>query len=203
MDYYFVFGLAAVALSFISYIPYIYHLFKNKTKPHIFSWFLWGLLSGIAFLAQINENAGPGSWVVGFTAAICLFIAAASYIKYKKDYVTKFDWVCFITAIFGVILWVVTDNALNAVIVVTVVDALAFIPTFRKTFINPHEETIITFTFSAVTMALSLAALENFNLTTALYPASLVFTNILFVLMTLARRKNNKTSRAGLEPTTP
>ena len=99
--------------------------------------------------------------------------------------------------------WVVTDNALNAVIVVTVVDALAFIPTFRKTFINPHEETIITFTFSAVTMALSLAALENFNLTTALYPASLVFTNILFVLMTLARRKNNKTSRAGLEPTTP
>src|SRR3989338_8644305 len=194
MDYYLIFGLAAVALSFISYIPYIYHLFKNKTKPHIFSWFLWGLLAGIAFLAQINENAGPGSWVVGFTTAVCFFIAVVSYVKWKRYYITKFDWVCFIAAIFGVVLWIITDNALNAVIVVSVVDALAFVPTFRKTFINPNEETAITFVFSAITMALSLAALENFNLTTALYPASLVFTNILFVLMVLARRKKERTN---------
>ena len=192
MNYYFILGLAAIALSFISYIPYVYHLFKNKTKPHIFSWFLWGLLSGIAFLAQISENAGPGSWVVGFTTAICFFIATASYIKWKRDYITKFDWVCFIAAIFGAVLWAVTDNALTAVIVVSIVDALAFVPTFRKTFHQPREETAITFVFSAITMALSLVALENFNLTTALYPASLVFTNMLFVLMTLVRRKTKR-----------
>ena len=188
MDYHVILGILALIIGLVSYIPYLYHVLKNKTKPHIFSWFIWGLLMGIAFIVQLTEEAGPGSWIIGLGSASCLFIATISYIKWKKDYITKSDWICFIAAILGIIFWVITKNPLIAVIIITGVDAIAFIPTFRKAYHSPHEETVVTYAISGFDMFLSILALENLNLTTALYPASLVVTNTLFSLMTVIRR---------------
>ncbi len=38
-------GGIAVALTFIAYIPYYRDILKGKTRPHIYSWSLWGLLT--------------------------------------------------------------------------------------------------------------------------------------------------------------
>jgi hypothetical protein len=35
-------GVIAVILTFAGYIPYLRDVFAGKTKPHIYSWFLWG-----------------------------------------------------------------------------------------------------------------------------------------------------------------
>ena len=74
-------------------------------------------------------------------------------------------------------------------------DACGFIPTFRKAFHKPHEETLMEYALSVVKFTIALFALESFNLTTWLYPASLVLTNGLFVAMLLGRRRS-----LGLKP---
>jgi hypothetical protein len=56
----------AIAVSATSYFPYLWSIAKGRTKPHAFSWAVWGLLTGVAYLAQISEEAGPrrlGHWL--------------------------------------------------------------------------------------------------------------------------------------------
>lgn len=187
-DYKIILALLATLIGLIGYIPYFRDIFKGTTKPHVFSWFIWSLLTGIAFAAQVVEGAGPGAWVTGFTAVVCSAVAVLAFSKGEKE-ITKSDWVCLVLALLGIALWLVTDNPLTAVIVVTITDALAFIPTFRKTYFKPHEETLTEYALAAVKFFISIIALESLTLSTWLYPASLVIMNGAFVVMALIRRR--------------
>ena len=187
-DYKVVLGLGAIAIGFVAYIPYFINIFGRRTKPHVFSWFVWGLLEGIAFFAQLSKGAGAGAWATGFTAMMCFVIAAAAIFRGEKQ-ITNPDWWSFFGALLGLVLWQMTDSPLLAIILVSLVDALAFVPTFRKSFFKPYEETATTYSLGIFKAAISLVALEAFNTTTWLYPASLVLTNTLFVTMLLVRRR--------------
>jgi len=46
-------GVIAIVLTFIGYIPYIRDIFKKKTTPHIFTWFIWTLAVGITYGLQV------------------------------------------------------------------------------------------------------------------------------------------------------
>ncbi len=188
MDYKVGLTVFAVGIGIVSILPYYRDIFKKKTKPHVFSWFLWGLLTAIAFFAQLAKGGGVGSWVTGFTSLSCFFIAVLSLYRGEKD-ITTLDWVSFILAIFGIVLWQLTNNPLTAVLIVTAVDALACVPTYRKGYFKPFEETVSTYVLSSVKFIPGFFALESLNLTTWLYPVSIVVTNLGLVCMLLWRRK--------------
>lgn len=192
LEYKFILTVIGIGIGFISYIPYLRDVITRRTKPHVFSWFIWGLVTGIAFFAQILSGGGVGAWVTGFTAFLCLTITAFALFQGEKD-ITRLDRVSFVAALLGVVIWVFTENPLWAVIIVTVVDLLGFIPTFRKVIGKPYEETVSTFAISSVKFALSIIALETYTVVTWLYPASLVITNALFVILVLMRRHQLKT----------
>ncbi|PZO85412.1 MAG: hypothetical protein DI626_07485 [Micavibrio aeruginosavorus] len=181
-------GAIAIGIGIISYIPYLLTILKGRTKPHAFSWLIWGILTAIAFAAQITGGGGVGAWVTGFTAATSLIIVALALFKGEKN-VTKSDWLTFVTALLAIPLWYFTKNPLNAVILITIIDALAFYPTFRKSWHRPYEENAFTFTLSGIKFIFATLALETLNITTSLYPLSLVFMNGVFVIMILWRRK--------------
>jgi hypothetical protein len=181
-------GALATLIGLISYIPYFRDIFNGKTKPHFFSWFIWALLTGIAFIAQVVDDAGPGAWVTGLTAFICLLISILALRKGEKN-ITKSDWMCFLAALVGIVIWIKTNDPLFAVIVVTFVDAIAYIPTFRKSYYKPQEETLIKYELATLKFFIALFALQSLTVTTWLYPASLVLTNGAFVVMNIARRK--------------
>lgn len=182
-------GTLATLIAFASYAPYLWGIFKGYVKPHAFSWLVWGLLTAIGFFAQVSDNAGPGAWVTGFSAAITIFIACIAYFRNDRNYISKSDWYTFGAALLAIPLWLITDNPLWSVILITVIDALGFYPTFRKGFHLPHEELALSFFLSGFKFALALFALENFTLITALYPFSLVVMNGIFVCMLLIRRR--------------
>jgi hypothetical protein len=70
MDYKTILGLVATGIAFVSYLPYFRDILANRTKPHAFSWLVWASLTGISFFGQLAVGAGPGAWVMGFTAAV-------------------------------------------------------------------------------------------------------------------------------------
>ncbi len=187
-DYKIYLGILAVILGILSYIPYFRDLFTGKTKPHAFSWFVWFLLTGIAFAAQVLEHAGPGAWVTATTSLFCFIVFLFALAKGHKDF-PIIDWLCLFSALLALGIWFVTKNPLLAVILITVTDAIAFIPTFRKSFSNPWGETVTLYAVAAIKFIPGLFALERITLTTWLYPASLVIMNSLFTIMLLIRRK--------------
>ncbi|KKU90276.1 MAG: hypothetical protein UY21_C0025G0011 [Microgenomates group bacterium GW2011_GWA1_48_10] len=47
-------GIVATFLVFVGYIPYTRDILKGKTKPHLYSWFLWAFVTWIAFALQFT-----------------------------------------------------------------------------------------------------------------------------------------------------
>lgn len=52
----------AIALTFVAFVPYIRSIFVGDTRPHVFSWVIWGITTGIVFFAQLEGVAvlAPG-----------------------------------------------------------------------------------------------------------------------------------------------
>lgn len=61
-----------------------------------------------------------------------------------KD-VKRMHKLLFVTALISIIPWYLIQDPLFSVIIVTLVDAFAFVPTIRKTFNDPHSETLTSF----------------------------------------------------------
>jgi hypothetical protein len=181
-------GTISSVIAVVAYIPYFKDIFRGKTKPHIFSWFIWGLLGVITFTAQVVKGAGAGSWANGLTALICFTIAALS-IAHGEKQITLTDKLSFSGAIFALILWFLTKNPLSAVVLACVIDTLAYVPTFRKAYQKPFEETLPSFIVTTIGIIISLFALEAYNPTTWLYLAVLTASNSIFIIMLIVRRK--------------
>lgn len=191
MEYKVALTLVAIAIGLVSYVPYFRDMASGKTKPHAFSWFIWGLLTAIAFIVQLKQGGGAGAWVSGVTAFFCFVIAAFALFKGERN-ITKFDWFCLTAALTGIVLWQLTSEPLAAVLIVTLVDVLGLLPTFRKAYRKPFEETLSTFVLSTVKYALAVLALESYAVEVVLYPASVVVINGVFSLMVFVRRRQLK-----------
>jgi predicted small integral membrane protein len=52
----------AVVLTFVAFVPYIRSILAGRTKPHVFSWVIWGITTMIVFFAQLEVKSGMGAW---------------------------------------------------------------------------------------------------------------------------------------------
>lgn len=187
-DYQLVSGVFASVLGLIGFVPYFRDILNGSTKPHPFSWFVWGLVSGIAFLAQLSAGGGVGALITGIGAVGCFAVAALALSRGEKR-IVALDWWSLAGALAALVLWQLTDNPLSATILVMLTDALASIPTFRKAYLRPHEETVATYTFGTIGFSFGLLGLRSFNLTTVLFPAYVALANAGLVALLLIRRR--------------
>ena len=188
VQYKIILGYAAAILTFLSYVPYFKNIFQGKTKPHIFSWLVWTLITATAFAAQIVKGAGAGAWATGVTAIICLAILIFSFFKGEKNLIL-FDWIGLVMSLLALISWWITRQPLLAVFLVTIADAIGSLLTFRKGFYKPFEETASTFALNSFKWVIAVFALQSFTVSTWLYPVSLIVTNGAIALMLIVRRK--------------
>ncbi len=181
-------GAVAVVLGIVSQGLYILSILRGQTKPHLFTWLVWTILGGIGYAAQVHDNAGPGSWVMGMTAIVCGITALLS-LKYGEKTFTRGDKIALVASLSALVPWVLTNDPLGSVILISVIDIVAFYPTIRKSWMKPNEEHLTAYNLATLKIFISLFALTNVTLTTALYPAVIVVVNTAFVLMCLLRRK--------------
>lgn len=178
----------SILMALISYIPYLHGMIKGRTRPHAFSWFIWAILTFIAFFAQLTQGGGVGSWLMGFTALMTLLISLAAFFIGKRD-IKRSDWWCFGFSLAAIPLWMVTKDPSFSVILITTIDAIAFYPTFRKAYTKPYEEVMFTYVVSTLKFLIGIFALEAYNMNTVLYPLSLVVMNAAFVILLIMRRR--------------
>lgn len=188
LEYKIIFTIIAVILEIVANFPYIRDILAKKTKPHFFTWLIWTLLTWISFFILVSEGAGVGAWVTGVTAVTCLAILVLSFFFGERK-ITISDWICLVLALFALVLWKNANDVFLAMIIIVIVDTLGFIPTFRKSFSKPYEETLSTYLIVIGKHILTLLALQVYTPTTILYPSILFLTNFLFAIMLVIRRK--------------
>lgn len=179
----------AIILTFYSFFPYITSILAGKIKPHVFSWIIWALTTFIVFLAQLSDNGGAGAWPVGISGTITFYIAFLAYMKRGDIQITRSDWIFLTMALLAIPVWVLTDNALFAVIILTSIDLIGFLPTMRKAYFFPHDEQLRLFILSFIRYIIAACALEHYSLITLLFPVSVATMCIIVITMVTIRRR--------------
>lgn len=179
----------AFAITFIAFYPYIRSILKGSTRPHVFSWVIWGSTTFVVFLAQLEDDAGIGAWPIGVSGVITMFIALLAYLKRTDISITRTDWLFSISAMSSLPVWYLTADPLWAVIILTTVDVLGFGPTIRKTYAQPHSESLLFFALFVVRNLLVILALENVSVTTVLFPAVTAIACIVVLAVIIYRRR--------------
>lgn len=180
-------GLITVALSFIGYVPYIKDTLAGKTRPHVFSWFTWTILTVLAAVSSWAKGGGAGAWNNAFTSVICVVITVLAWKHGRKD-ISSSDKFFFVAALLAIIPWYLTKDPTLSVIIITIVDACAFYPTIRKTIQDPSSETFVSYVLNTLRHGLSIVALGSYNVATLLFPTYLVIANA-FMVAIIARWK--------------
>ncbi len=187
-DYHIVLGVVVVLMSAAGYGSYFWSIFRGLTKPHPFTWLIFAVIDGTIFFAQTVSGGGPGAWVFGIAATMNAIIFLLSLTKGEKR-VTQIDWACLFFAIIGIILWWTTNNPLTAILCGVVADTLAKVPTLRKSYVRPFEESMILWGLDVFKYSFAILALTSFTLITVLPQAEVAITNAIVVGVVLLRRR--------------
>ena len=177
----------SILIGFAGYVPYLRDLYLGKTKPHLFSWIIWMVLEYTAFAIQIQNGAGAGAWVTFFSALVATVVVGYAF-HYRSRIITGIDWLCLCGALATLALWLLCHAPVLAAILLSITDALAFIPTFRKTWHAPHDETLFEYEMAALKFIVAFFAFNRFTLANTIYPAYLVVANAGFAVYAIYRR---------------
>lgn len=181
-------GGVAVIVAILTYLPYLRDTIKGTIKPHPFSWFIWVTVTAVVYIAQFSDNAGPGAWMNGVVVFICLFVVLFS-VKNGFDDITRFDQILFGLAIASIPLWIVTNDPTWSVILLSLTNTIAYIPTFRKSYTKPYDEALYLYSINFFRHGVSVFALANFSVITALFPIVLTVNNLALALFLFWRRR--------------
>ena len=188
IDLKFIIAIIASLLSFIGFIPYVRDIFKKKTKPHLYTWLIWGITQGTAAVALLYGGGkfGSISLIVGivFVSIICLLS-----FKYGTKDITTSDKIVLVLALLAIVIWWQLDNPLIAVLMVSAIDGAGYIPTIRKSFKNPWSETLSFWVIMAAVDLLSLVANAEYNFLTVAYLTTLSVANVAVVFVCFFRRR--------------
>ncbi len=183
-------ALFASLLTFYIFVPYIRSIRRGQTKPHVFSWIIWGLTTFIVYFAQLAAGGGLGAAPIGLSGLLTLGIAWMAWLHRGDTTVTRTDWAFLSAALAALPAWFIARDPLWAVAVLTTVDLLGFGPTMRKAWSHPHFESPTFYALFAVRNALVLVALEEWNLATTLFPIAVGLGCLAVVWLILVRRRS-------------
>ncbi len=192
------FALLAILSSVLVYTTYLWSIYQKKTRPHIFSWFNWGLLSAIGAYAQLEIGGGPSAWVVVTIAVVCFFITFLAYFIGEKN-ITKSDWLTFIGALLAIPAWLIAEDPFIVLIIVVTISILTYYPTIRKSWRDPWGEPPQTYFWAGLRFFLTLFAVPDASAETLFYPFFLMSTEWGFAIYILWRRRKLMQQTANIK----
>lgn len=181
-------SLVVIAMTLIGYVPYILDILKGKTKPHMFSWLSGSIAASLAFGLQVEGGAGVGAWPMFMVALSCGTIFLLSF-KYGTKDIVKADFYFLFLSLAALFIWLVLEQSVLSIVIISTSQILAFVPTVRKSWKAPFSETLFYYEISSTRHMLSLVALEKVNILTALYPSVWIVANLLMTVVLVLRRK--------------
>ncbi len=134
---------------------YIYSIIKGKTKPSFVAFLIFTVEMTIVLCASYALGAHDSLLLIG-TFTVLHFITALLALKYGYVSFSKFNILCLILSILGLLLWWFTDNAWYALLIEIFVDMIGYVVLSRKLYICPDTEDSYTWGMSVLAYALNL-----------------------------------------------
>jgi hypothetical protein len=149
---------------------------------------MWALAPLIAFAAELHEGVGIQS-LTTLMAGVCpLLVLIASFVNRQAVWqLTKFDFLCGVLSLLGLTLWLLTRHGDIAIIFSVAADALAAVPTIRKSYTHPESEGWINYLAAAFASIVTLLTIRHW--TFANYGFPLYLMSVCLLITSLVRFK--------------
>jgi hypothetical protein len=168
------FALLSGLVVLIGAPPYLLDILKGTTKPERTTWFIYAVQGSIAFGSQVVLGAHWSLLFAGLNAAGNLIVFLLS-LKYGVGGWKRIDIAALTIAAIGLVLSLVTENALIALWGVIVADFAGTVPTLVKTYRAPKSETSITWFTLGTSSLLAIGSVGSWSFKLLLYPVYMTF----------------------------
>jgi hypothetical protein len=187
-------AIIAAILAAVGNISYLKDVFKGRVQPHPYTWFTWSIVSMTTFFGGLAKGAGIGALPTGvaegFTIIIFLFSLKYLFLG-KAGPIRRVDNYFLIICLLGLIPWALTKDPTISVVIVVLIDIVAFIPTLRKTWAHPDTEKPLLYEMNVARHILTLFSLQTYNIATVFHSIAMICTN---TIMTIFIKKRVKAS---------
>lgn len=164
-------GAIAGFIAAIAYIPYIISILKGKSKPSRATFFIWSLINFVLLTSYIASGARTTIWTISaYTVGAFIVLLLSLSPKRGMGGFNKLDISCVIGAVIGIVLWIVTDDPRTALYISIIIDALGFVPTFRKVYLDPKSEALPGWAMGCFAAGLNVIAITSLKPEMAVYP---------------------------------
>lgn len=180
-------AIIAALLAVAGNLPYLWDIWKERVKPHPYTWFVWSIVSCIVFFGQLAKGAGIGALPTAASEIFTIIIFLFS-IKYGFKGIRRIDTVFLCIALVGILPWILTKDPTLSVVIAVGIDVVAFVPTLRKTWREPDTETPILYSANVLRHMLALFSLQAYNVATMLHSIAMILTNTLMTVLILRRK---------------
>ena len=181
MSIYKILGILSAVVFTIAYIPYIISIIKKKTTPHPFSWLLWaiiGIITAYFYVLVGAKETLPFAFAGAFFPMIIVFIS----FRYWKGGFSKFDYGCLVFSVSAIISYILFHSAAISLTLSIVADVFAFLPTMRKTYLDPLSESPSSWLLFFLSYLLSLVAtVPHFTYGVVVFPAYLTVCGVIML----------------------
>ncbi len=182
----FVFLGALVSLS--GSFVYIRDTWRGTTAPNRVTWSLWGLEPLLAFAVERQAHVGLASFMTLMIGVVPIVVVVVSFHDPQSVWrIGTFDIACGVISLMGLILWVFIDQPTIALVTFVAADAVAGLPTIRKSYLDPETESAWTFLSGAIFAAITLMTLSRYTVAGGLFPTSILIIDTTIWLLIVSR----------------
>ncbi len=170
--------ILSAAIMLVGGYYYTRDTLAGRTKPNRVSWSMWALAPLISAGAALSSDAdGWASVRVVVGGIVPLVIFMASFVN-KNSYwrLNGFDITCGILSLVALVFWGLADSPRAAIVLATLGNTFASVPTLVKAWRYPETETKITYITSFISVILILPAIPLWNIENAVFQISLLIT---------------------------
>lgn len=173
-------GILAGILSLAAFFPYIYSILRGKTKPSMASWLIWFVV-GVLLLASYGTSGAkytlwmPLSYVLGPLVIVVLTFR-------NSEPLTKLEVSCLFLAAFSLFVWFFSRSNTLALCMHLTIDCMGVVPTIRKSYKRPQEESKIAWSMIFVGSVFNLLAVDSYDFNKTSYPLYMFMGNGLIFL---------------------
>lgn len=178
-----------IFINLIGYFWYLKNIISGRTKPNLVSWFIWSLAPFVGVFFQIKAGAGLSFLPVLMSGMISLSVIIFSLFK-KNGYwkINNFDITCGLVSLVAFFLYVATHNLSVSILFAITSDALAYIPTIKKSWNFPETETGLMYVTGIISNILGLLIIKIWIFPIYSFSISIILCNLI-VLFCIYRKK--------------
>lgn len=184
-------AIIAAILAFVGNISYLRDIFAERVRPHPYTWFIWSIVSMTTFVGGLVKGAGIGALPTGISEGftVIIFLFSLRYLfRGKAGHIRMIDNYFLAACLIGLIPWALTRDPTISVVIVVLIDIVAFIPALRKTWIHPETEKPLLYEMNIAKHILTLLSLQSYNIATTFHSFAMITTNTVMTAF-IKRRK--------------